>query len=174
MGSQLKDALKTAGFVVKKNEKPNKNSIQLKDQKNNSTALKESEKGGSKNKSSSSLEMSYGRSARAQAKSKMIQNRLRADLKAAMVHMPVKEVKKPKEKVIDANQPPVTLSVPDFQIKKISEFHAHPLFQTQENLIKNLTTVVGIDRQLSNSPEDETDLILGLDFGTSSTKNGNS
>jgi hypothetical protein len=170
MGSQLKDALKTAGFVVKKNEQPNKNLIQFKDQKNNSDALKASEKGYSKNKSSTSLEKSDGRSARAQAKSKMIQNRLRADLKAAMVDMPVKEVKWPKEKVIYANQPPVTLSVPDFQLKKISEFHTHPLFQIQENQLKNLTTVVGIARQLSISPEDETDLILGLDFGTSSTK----
>jgi hypothetical protein len=119
MGSQLRDALKTVGFVVKKNEQSNKNLIQFTDQKNNSAALKESEKAPTKNKSSTSLEFSDGRSARAQAKSKMIQNRLRADLKAALIDMPVKEVKKPKEKVVYANQPPVTLSVPDFQLKKI-------------------------------------------------------
>ena len=74
MGSQLRDALKTVGFVVKKNEQPNKNSIQFKDQKNDSDALKESDKSRSKNKSSNSLELSDGRSARAQAKNKMIQN----------------------------------------------------------------------------------------------------
>jgi hypothetical protein len=170
MGSQLKDALKMAGFVVKKNEQPKKKLIQFTDQKNNSDALKESDRVRSKNKISNSLEMSDGRSARAQAKHKMIQNRLRADLKAVMVDMPVKEVKKPKEKVICAKQPPATLSVPDFQLKKISEFHTHPLFQIQDQQIKNVTTVGGIDRQLSTSPEDETDLILGLDFGTSSTK----
>lgn len=64
------------------------------------------------------------------------------------------------------------LNNPDFEFEKLGEFHPHPLFTLQESESTNSTADIflGIKRQLTNSPKDETDLIIGLDFGTSATK----
>lgn len=61
---------------------------------------------------------------------------------------------------------------PDFQLVKVGEFQPHHLFQLQlDGQVEVLGQMLqGISSQLSLSPQNETDLIIGLDFGTSATK----
>lgn len=58
------------------------------------------------------------------------------------------------------------------RITRVSSFHPHPLFQPDpaEQTVLPALAHDGIGRQLTQEPEDETDLYIGLDFGTSATK----
>jgi hypothetical protein len=51
-------------------------------------------------------------------------------------------------------------------------FHPHPLFvdDAQDDCVLPELGSLGTERQLTETPEDETDLVIGLDFGTSATK----
>lgn len=61
---------------------------------------------------------------------------------------------------------------PEFILQKTGEFHPHPLFieETTSVADSGVPTHSGVSRQLCSDPKDETDLIIGLDFGTSATK----
>ena len=61
---------------------------------------------------------------------------------------------------------------PDFKLVKVGEFQPHHLFQFRldEQVEVPGQMLLGVSSQLSQSPQDETDLIIGLDFGTSATK----
>lgn len=62
--------------------------------------------------------------------------------------------------------PPVT------HLARIDAFRPHPLFQDDHADDAGLPALTnrGIERQSSVNPDNETDLIIGLDFGTSATK----
>ncbi len=61
---------------------------------------------------------------------------------------------------------------PEFILMKTGEFHPHPLFIEGSTAAaeSGVPTYSGVSRQLCSDPKDETDLIIGLDFGTSATK----
>ena len=64
------------------------------------------------------------------------------------------------------------LSSIDFELNKTGDFHPHAFFTNPkiEQKKENVNILFGVNRQLSKFPQNETDLIIGLDFGTSSTK----
>ncbi len=64
--------------------------------------------------------------------------------------------------------PPRTVN----RLLRVSPFHPHPLFQPDPSESAGLPPLgsSGIDGQLSDDPDNATDLIIGLDFGTSATK----
>jgi hypothetical protein len=68
---------------------------------------------------------------------------------------------------------PVPLSVkPVCRLVKVGEFHPHPLFDPsgQKGATFPVMAESGIAGQLTEHPDNETDLVVGLDFGTSTTK----
>lgn len=58
------------------------------------------------------------------------------------------------------------------RLARIDAFRPHPLFQDDPAYDAGLSALAncGIERQLTADPDNETDLIIGLDFGTSATK----
>lgn len=70
-------------------------------------------------------------------------------------------------------QPPTPVPPrPATRLLRVSPFHPHPLFQPDPSEPADQPALIssGIDGQLSDDPDDATDLIIGLDFGTSATK----
>jgi hypothetical protein len=67
-----------------------------------------------------------------------------------------------------APQPPRPVT----RLTRVAKFHAHPLFQPDPSEQAGLPALArsGIERQLTDEPDNATDLIIGLDFGTSATK----
>lgn len=61
---------------------------------------------------------------------------------------------------------------PVTRLTRIATFRAHPLFQEDPADDAGLPALAsrGIERQLTADPDNATDLIIGLDFGTSATK----
>jgi hypothetical protein len=61
---------------------------------------------------------------------------------------------------------------PVTRLARIDTFRPHPLFQDDPGDDAGLPALAnrGIERQLNANPDNETDLIVGLDFGTSATK----
>lgn len=61
---------------------------------------------------------------------------------------------------------------PVSRLVRIGDFRPHALFVDDAADLPGLPGLAstGIERQLTTEPEDETDLVLGLDFGTSATK----
>jgi len=61
---------------------------------------------------------------------------------------------------------------PVTRLTRIEAFRPHPLFQDDPGDDAGLPALAnrGIERQLTADPDNETDLIIGLDFGTSATK----
>ncbi|MBC5782659.1 hypothetical protein H8N03_06860 [Ramlibacter sp. USB13] len=61
---------------------------------------------------------------------------------------------------------------PTTRIVRVGEFHPHALFVDDRADSRGLPLLMneGIGRQLTAEPDNETDLVLGVDFGTSSTK----
>jgi hypothetical protein len=62
--------------------------------------------------------------------------------------------------------------VPVLTLIKTHEFQPHAFFQVDMDESLDLPAISheGIDRQITGQPDNETDLIIGLDFGTSATK----
>ncbi len=58
------------------------------------------------------------------------------------------------------------------RLTRVSVFHPHPLFQPDPSEHAGLPALAssGIESQLTDDPDNATDLIIGLDFGTSATK----
>ncbi|WAC73154.1 hypothetical protein OU995_27280 [Roseateles sp. SL47] len=61
---------------------------------------------------------------------------------------------------------------PVTRLVRVSPFHSHPLFQPDPSEPAGLPDLPngGIEGQLTEEPDNATDLIIGLDFGTSATK----
>ena len=61
---------------------------------------------------------------------------------------------------------------PVTRLARVDAFRPHPLFQEDPGDDAGLPALAsrGIERQLTTEPDNETDLIIGLDFGTSATK----
>jgi hypothetical protein len=80
----------------------------------------------------------------------------------------------PVREVAPAYRPALTAepSRPATRLVPIDAFRSHPLFQHDPVDDAGLPALKarGIERQLTNDPNNETDLIIGLDFGTSATK----
>lgn len=68
--------------------------------------------------------------------------------------------------------PPPEPPHPVTRLTRVSAFHPHPLFQPDplEHAELRPSACSGIKSQLSDDPDNATDLIIGLDFGTSATK----
>lgn len=66
-----------------------------------------------------------------------------------------------------AKPPPQTT-----RLHRVGDFHPNPLFidDPSDGADLPMQSHDGIARQLTDSPENETDLVIGLDFGTSATK----
>lgn len=70
-------------------------------------------------------------------------------------------------------KPPAAAPVPGQPtIEKSGSFAPHPLFSPKGDVVssRRMPRHDGIAKQLTSAPSDESDLVLGLDFGTSSTK----
>lgn len=75
--------------------------------------------------------------------------------------------------VIEARPAPVAEAPqPASRLVRVDTFRPHPLFQDDPDDEAGLPPLTrrGIERQLTSEPDNETDLIIGLDFGTSATK----
>lgn len=68
--------------------------------------------------------------------------------------------------------PPALPPRPKSRLRLIGEFRPNPLFVDDPSDVSRLPALDhnGIARQLTESPDNETDLVIGLDFGTSATK----
>lgn len=68
--------------------------------------------------------------------------------------------------------PPPPAARPQSCLRLVGEFRPNPLFVDDPCEVSKLPALEhdGIARQLTESPDDETDLVIGLDFGTSATK----
>ena len=77
-----------------------------------------------------------------------------------------------KTPVIARPVPVVNPPRPNTRLTQIDAFRPHPLFQDDPGDDAALPALAnrGIERQLTADPDNETDLIIGLDFGTSATK----
>ena len=76
------------------------------------------------------------------------------------------------EEVAARSERSSTVHTADFKLENVDEFQPHHLFQILSTYHDDVAgySLFGVQRQLSSNPQDETDLIIGLDFGTSSTK----
>lgn len=61
---------------------------------------------------------------------------------------------------------------PVSRLIRTGTFHAHPLFvgDAEDDCVLPELGFLGAERQLTEYPDNETDMIIGLDFGTSATK----
>lgn len=77
----------------------------------------------------------------------------------------------PAQNAID-RKPIPPAPTPDFQLVKVGEFQPHHLFRFRldDQVEAPSQMLLGIGPQLSQDPQNATDLIIGLDFGTSATK----
>lgn len=68
--------------------------------------------------------------------------------------------------------PPAPAARPQSRLRLIGEFRPNPLFVDDPFEVLRPPAIEhdGIARQLTESPDNETDLVIGLDFGTSATK----
>jgi len=66
---------------------------------------------------------------------------------------------------------PIT-PTPESRLIRTGSFHAHPLFEgdAEKDSVLPELGYAGVERQLTDAPDNETDMIIGLDFGTSATK----
>lgn len=78
----------------------------------------------------------------------------------------------PRQKMPAPTAPPAPASRPQSRLLLIGEFRPNPLFVDDPSELSRLPALDhnGIARQLTESPDNETDLVIGLDFGTSATK----
>jgi len=172
MGRQLEDALKAAGIGnAKLVPIGNKNGPVI-GANSNAKAPREN----SLRQQQTNLPLPWGASDRitpiSQKNSQQVQGVSRSDSVAINNNLPATpRATLPEQKVTDRKQTPLALS-PDFQLVKVGDFQPHHLFQHQPDdqieVPKQMS--LGISRQLTEDPQDETDLIVGLDFGTSATK----
>lgn len=72
----------------------------------------------------------------------------------------------------EAGKPVSVAAKPASRLIRVSDFHPHPLFMDDPAGEESLPELAcsGIARQLTTAPDNETDLVIGLDFGTSATK----
>jgi hypothetical protein len=172
MGNQLGEALKALGLTGKKVEQTTKNIDKSPGQKVNSTQVNRDSPPQPSKKFTPTLSRSKGMTSQENIK---IQKKQSVPWDELVFYGKISTAEISKKYIPRENiaAPPIkTLNIPDFEFQKLGEFHPHPLFTLQEkdNITSTADTLLGIKRQLSNSPEDETDLIIGLDFGTSATK----
>jgi hypothetical protein len=172
MGNQLGEALKALGLTGKNVDQTTKNTDQSTGQKVNSAQVRRDLPAQPFKKFTSTLSNSKVITSQENIKIRRKQSVLWDELVFyGKISTPGSSKKNiPREKII---APPIEiLNIPDFEFEKLGAFHSHPLFtfQESEQITSTTDTLLGIKRQLSNLPEDETDLIIGLDFGTSATK----
>ena len=172
MGNQLREALKALGLTGKKVVKTTKDIDQSPVQKANLAQVKRDLLPQTDKKFIATLSKSNRMALQDNIK---IHNKQSVLLDTLVFHgkiSPVEVLKKnlTREKV--AAPLIKTINLPEFNFEKSEEFCPHPLFTylEKEKITNTTDTLLGIKRQLTNSPKDETDLIIGLDFGTSSTK----
>jgi hypothetical protein len=172
MGNQLGEALKALGLTGKKVDQTTKNTDQSTGQKVNLAQVRRDLPAQPSKKFTSTLSNSKVMTSQENIKIRRKQSVLWDELVFyGKISTPGSSKKNiPRENII---APPIEiLNIPDFEFEKLGAFHSHPLFtfQESEQITSTADTLLGIKRQLSNSPGDETDLIIGLDFGTSATK----
>jgi hypothetical protein len=160
-GNQLKDALKAVGLgAVKKTEPVGQAS--------------------SRSRSAApTTKQSPGRP-QAEALGERVHRRHASPAPTDQRHAPAKmrtpTASSTQTKPVAATPPAVTPLVqrpqPVARLVQVDAFRPHPLFLDDSGAEADLPRVgnCGIARQLTSEPDNETDLIIGLDFGTSATK----
>lgn len=170
MGNQLRDALKALGLAGGRTERPVKVTVEPERRATNPPLPPKS----AQRLLAKDVPLPWG--TMAQDKSP-VQNQpervgTRTQSSSPRVIPPNRDLVRPAKQDAAATKPVSAASKPDFRLEKTGEFHPHPLFSKDifEETDSCAQTHSGVERQLSSAPQDETDLIIGLDFGTSATK----
>lgn len=164
IGTQLRDALKALGLSGSKAAEPAKAGGP------NSPAAAPERRGGARGapvERPATVFANWKEQARRASPAPARRTEVRADARHG-VPPNIVAVSTPPVRQAPAPQPPRPVT----RLTKVAAFHAHPLFQPDPTEQIGLAALArsGIERQLTDAPDNATDLIIGLDFGTSATK----
>jgi len=172
MGNQLSEALKASGLIGSKKDSPAKKSREV----SRSDAISSNKKSPAQRPIQISIPFTWDREDKGGSIVAVPIQPLRPkvinDLAGTKVKLPSTYKSASTAERASITKESSNRAISDFLLENIEEFQPHHLFRIQPVDQAEVVepTSFGIHRQLSVNPQDATDLIIGLDFGTSATK----